>query len=77
MQIPSTKEDLQDDRESLIVMLEPTTHSFHLEYFLKRVEQVNNTYEDEVIDLTMENLRQIRDAVKGAKPGDHMVCLFC
>lgn len=76
MQIPSTKEDLQDDRESLIVMLEPTTHSFHLEYFLKRVEQVNNTYEDEVIDLTMENLRQIRDAVKGAKPGDHMVCLF-
>ena len=76
MQIPSTKEDLQDDRESLIVMLEPTTHSFHLEYFLKRVEQVNNTYEDEVIAITAENLQQIRTAIETAKPDEHMVCLL-
>ncbi|NDE47305.1 MAG: hypothetical protein EB006_14950 [Betaproteobacteria bacterium] len=76
MQLQSDNQASQDDRESLIVMLEPSTHSAHLEHFLRRVERVNSTYEDEVVSLTAENLKQIRDEVDHAKPGDHMVCLL-
>jgi hypothetical protein len=64
------------DRQSLIVMLEPHTHRGHFETFLRRIEQVNQTYEEEVIELTRENLAQIRQAVQGAGPNDHMVCLL-
>jgi hypothetical protein len=67
---------VQDDRESLIVIIEPSTHSSHFDYFLQRVELVNQTYEDEVVELTSENLIQIRHAAKSAAPGEHMVCLL-
>lgn len=66
----------KDDRQSLIVMFEPFTHRTFLESFLERIEQVNQTYEDEVIEITAENLQQIRKSINGAKPGDHMVCLL-
>jgi hypothetical protein len=65
-----------DDSHSLVVMLEPSTHGNFFESFLKRIEKVNLTYGDDVIDLTRENLLQIRQAVHSAKPGDHMVCLL-
>ena len=76
MQVLTNIDEQEDDRESLIVMLEPSTHGKHFERFLNRIEQVNVTYEDMVVDITSQNLSQIRTELKGAKPGDHMVCLL-
>ena len=76
MQVLPNIDEQEDDRESLIVMLEPSTHGKHFERFLNRIEQVNVTYEDMVVDITSQNLSQIRTELKGAKPGDHMVCLL-
>ena len=76
MQVLPNIDEQEDDRESLIVMLEPSTHGKHFERFLNRIEQVNVTYEDMVVDITSQNLSQIRAELKGAKPGDHMVCLL-
>ena len=66
----------QNDRESLIVMLEPITHGMFFEGFLSRLEQVNQTYEEEVQILTEESLIQLRHAMSSAKAGDHLVCLL-
>ena len=66
----------KDERQSLIVIFEPHTHRKFLEGFLHRIEQVNQTYEDEVIAITAENLQQIRTAIETAKPDEHMVCLL-
>ncbi|NBT65878.1 MAG: hypothetical protein EBT32_10895 [Betaproteobacteria bacterium] len=63
----------EDDRESLIVMLEPYTHKQFLYLFFDRLERVNQTYEDEVQSLTEENLRE---AMTRATPGEHLVCLL-
>ncbi|NDE47203.1 MAG: hypothetical protein EB006_14390, partial [Betaproteobacteria bacterium] len=74
-----TKDEIdpdKDDSQSLVVMLAPSTHGSLFKSFLQRIEKVNQTYEDEVIDLTRENLIQIRQAIDSAKPGDHMVCLL-
>lgn len=76
MQVLPNIDEQEDDRESLIVMLEPSTHGKHFERFLNRIEQVNVTYEDMVVDITSQNLSQIRTELKGAKPGDYMVCLL-
>jgi hypothetical protein len=76
MQVLPNIDEQEDDRESLIVMLEPSTHGKHFERFSNRIEQVNVTYEDMVVDITSQNLSQIRTELKGAKPGDHMVCLL-
>jgi len=66
----------EDDRESLIVMLEPYTHKQFLYLFFDRLERVNQTYEDEVQSLTEENLSQLREAMTRATPGEHLVCLL-
>lgn len=66
----------EDDRESLIVMLEPYTHKQFLYLFFDRLERVNQTYEDEVQSLTEENLSQLREAMTKATPGEHLVCLL-
>jgi hypothetical protein len=66
----------KDDSQSLIVMLEPFTHRKFLEPFLQRIEKVNQTYEDDVVATTIENLSQINAAIDSAKAGDHMVCLL-
>ena len=66
----------EDDRESLIVMLEPYTHKQFLYLFFDRLERVNQTYEDEVQSLTEENLSQLREAMTNATPGEHLVCLL-
>jgi len=66
----------KNDSQSLIVILEPFTHRAFIEGFLQRIEQVNQTYEDNVIAITTENLSQIRLSFDSAKPGDHKVCLL-
>ena len=66
----------EDDRESLIVMVEPSTHGTFFGQFLDRLERVNQTYEDEVQSLTEENLSQLREAMTKATPGEHLVCLL-
>ncbi|NBQ08917.1 MAG: hypothetical protein EBW71_05340 [Betaproteobacteria bacterium] len=66
----------EDDRESLIVMVEPSTHGTFFGQFLDRLERVNQTYEDEVQSLTEENLSQLREAMTRATPGEHLVCLL-
>lgn len=76
MQIHDEINPDENDRESLIVMLEPATHGVHFESFLARLQQVNQTYEDEVHHLTEENLEQLRLAMSSAKAGDHLVCLL-
>jgi len=76
MQVLTNIDEQEDDRESLIVMLEPSTHGKHFERFLNRIEKVNATYEDMVIDMTTQNLSQIRTELEGGRPGDHMVCLL-
>jgi hypothetical protein len=66
----------EDERQSLIVILEPFTHGSFFEQFLTRVQRVNLTYDDEVQSLTEENLSQLRQAMQGAIEGDHLVCLL-
>jgi len=66
----------EDDRESLIVMVEPSTHGTFFGQFLDRLERVNQTYDDEVQSLTEENLSQLREAMTKATPGEHLVCLL-
>ncbi|MFZ9787879.1 MAG: hypothetical protein ACO3C3_05940, partial [Burkholderiaceae bacterium] len=56
----------EDERQSLIVILEPFTHGSFFEQFLTRVQRVNLTYDDEVQSLTEENLSQLRQAMQGA-----------
>lgn len=76
MQIHHEIHPEENDQESLIVMLEPSTHGKFFEAFLDRLQRVNRSYEDEVQSLTEENLGQMRLAMASAGIGDHLVCLL-